>query len=205
MKLRTTLLAVGAAATALAAAAGLLSLASDHREDSRVLVRESADIGALSPAEAERRADDLTLWALERVYRAFAEEEEGRIYDALAEATAGPALETLYLQRRASLLDRGLEKADQNVHELELLSASAARSGDRLAVSARWRVLGLVGHEQHRHLRGNAYAADLAFDRAGGLWRITGFTLREIDRTQAGVVVEIPDNSAAETAEAVRQ
>ena len=205
MKLRATLLAVGVAATALAVAAGLLSLASGQRDDSRVLVRESADIGALSPAEAERRADDLTLWALERVYRAFAEEDEGRIYDALAEATGGPALETLYLQRRASLLDRGLEKADQKVHELELLSAFATRSGSSLAVSARWRVLGLVGHEQHRHLRGNAYAADLAFDRAGGTWRITGFTLREVDRTQAGVVVEIPDGSAAETAEAVRQ
>ncbi len=198
-------MAVGAAAVSLAAAAGLYSVASSYRDNATVVVRESADIGALSPAEAERRADDLTLWALERVYRAFAEEEEGRIYDALAEATAGSALETLYLQRRAALLDRGLEKADQKVHELELLSASAARSGDRLDVTARWRVLGLVGHEQHRHLRGNAYAADLEFDRGGGVWRITAFTLHEVDRTQAGVEVEIPDETGAETAEALGQ
>ena len=157
----------------------------------------------MPPSEAKRRADDLTLWALEQVYRAFEEQEEGKIYDALSAATAGPALEALYLQRREALLDRGLEKSGQQVHELELLSTSAQREGDRILVFANWRVLGLVGHQQHRHVRGNAYTAELEFDRVEGRWRITGFAMREVDRTEAGLVVEPPKETGGEAAEAV--
>ena len=181
---------VGAALLALAAAAAVLWLGPADREGEGVIARTSPDLATLSPAEAQRRAGDLTIWALERVYRAFEEEDEGKIYDALAAATAGQALEALYLQRWAALMDRGLEKTGQQVHELELLSTSVSREDDRLVVSARWRVLGLVGHQQHQHVRGNAYAADLEFDRVDGRWRITVFALREVDRTDSGLVVE---------------
>ncbi len=189
---------VGAALLALAAAAAVLWLGPADREGGGVVARTSPALATLSPAEARLRAGDLTIWALERVYRAFEEEDEGKIYDALAEATAGQALEALYLQRRAALMDRGLEKTGQQVHELELLSTSVNREDDRLLVSARWRVLGLVGHQQHRHVRGNAYAADLQFDRVDGRWRITVFALREVDRTDAGLVVEASDTRLGE-------
>ena len=189
--------------SAFAAAAGMLTYTSTYRDDARAIARTSADFATLSPNEAKRRAEDLTLWALERVYRAFEEEDEGRIYDTLSTATAGLALEALYLQRRAALMDRGLEKSGQQVHELELLSASAKREGDRILVSANWRVLGLVGHSQHKHVRGNAYTADLEFGRVDGYWRITAFAMREVDRTDAGVVVEAPKEPLGEAAEAV--
>ncbi len=190
--LRRVVLPVMAALSALAAAVWLFSVASTYRDSTAVIVRPAADLATLSPAEAEARAEDLTLWALERVYRAFEEDGEGNIYDALSAATAGSALEALYLQRRTALLDRGLEKTGQQVHELELLSASVRRQRDGLLVAARWRVLGLVGHEQHRHVRGNAYTADLRFERVDGQWRITTFDMREVDRTDAGVVVDAP-------------
>ena len=191
--LRRIAFGVGAALLALAAAATILWLAPADREGEGVSARTSPDLATLSPAEARLRAGELTIWALEQVYRAFDEEDEGKIYDALSEATAGPALEALYLQRRAALMDRGLEKTGQQVHELELLSTSVSREDNRLIVSARWRVLGLVGHQQHRHVRGNAYAADLEFGRVDGRWRIKVFALREVDRTDAGLVIESSD------------
>ena len=89
------------------------------------------------------------------------------------------------------------------MHELELLSSSAERDGDRVLVHATWRVLGLVGHQQHQHVRGNAYTADLEFDRIDGIWRITAFAMREVDRTDAGLVVEPPKEPSGEAAEAV--
>ena len=198
--LRQVAMSVGAALLTLAAAAGVLWLAPADQDGEGVTARTSPDLATLSPAEARLRADELTIWALERVYRAFEAEDEGEIFDALSEATAGTALEALYLQRRAALMDRGLEKTGQQIHELELLSNSVRRKDDRLIVSARWRVLGLVGHEQHRHVRGNAYTADMEFDLVDGRWRITVFTMHEVDRTDAGVVVESFATQGGETA-----
>lgn len=188
------------AAAALALAIGLFALASARRDTAPIATRSPVeDITTLPPGEAAARADELTTWALEQVYAAFEEEEEAEIYDALAEAVAGDALDALYLQRRAALADRGLDGAGQVVHELELLSIASEREGDALHADARWRVLGLVGHDRHRHLRGNAYAADLDFSQVDGSWRITGFQLRDVDRTGAGEMVDAPPPGDTDT------
>lgn len=183
----------GVAALGLAAAIVLFSLASSLRKAEPPTTRAAVeDLSALPPAEAEARADEVVEWALGQVYAAFELAEEAAIYDALATAAAGEALDTLYLQRRAALADRGLDSANQVVHEIEVLSVVAERDSDVLRADARWRVLGIVGHERHRHMRGNAYTADLELSRIDGAWRITGFDLRDVNRTEAGVMVEAP-------------
>jgi hypothetical protein len=193
---RRILLAAAVSAAGLAAAAGLYVLSETVRDAGPTVTGTAAeDVTALTPAEAGRRGDELVASLLDRIYQAFEREDEGAIYDALAEAAAGDALEALYLQRRAALADRGL-LADQEVHEVEMLAVEVARDGDRLRADARWRVLGLVGHEQHRHMRGNAYAADLMLEQRDGLWRVTGFDLRDVDRTEAGVIVDAPPGDA---------
>ena len=154
------------------------------------LQSEQVDLSALPISQAEARAFDLVKASLEGVYRAFNETEEGVIYDLLAIASKGEALEQLYLQRRAALMDRGLDKVGQQVHELELIDVTARREGKTLRADARWRVVGIIGHEAHRHVRGNAYAAELVLDRDTEGWRIAGFELREVDRSEAGMVVE---------------
>jgi hypothetical protein len=49
-------------------------------------------------------------------------------------------------------------------------------------------VLGVVGHSEHMHMRGNAYAADLVMTSDAGIWKITDFTLTDVDRTDAGML-----------------
>ncbi len=162
------------------------------------LQTERVDLAALPAAQAEARAYDLVTASLEGVYGAFKQTEETAIYDALAKVSKGEALEQLYLQRRAALMDRGLDKVGQQVHELELISVTARREGETLRADARWRVVGIIGHEAHRHVRGNAYAAELLLERDVAGWRIAGFDLREVDRTEAGMIVETkPSHRAA--------
>ena len=122
---------------------------------------------------------------LEQVYLAFGETGEEAIYDGLAAVASGAALEALYLERIGAMAEAGLEP-DQTIHEMELLGLSSRPEGGRVAMEARWRVLGTVGHAEHLHVRGNAYSADLLLEPVDGAWRLTGFALRDVDRTEAG-------------------
>lgn len=124
---------------------------------------------------------------LARVYKAFGETEEDAIYDRLAEVASGPALEQLYLERVGAMAGGGLNP-DQEIHDVSLLGMSARPQGDTVIISAKWRVLGVVGHSEHMHMRGNAYAADLVMASDAGVWKITGFTLTDVDRTDAGTL-----------------
>lgn len=155
-------------------------------------VREAAEAHAapgLRPLTARKAALEghrLAPALLLGVYDAFSRATEAEVYDTLAEVAAGDALEALYLERMGALAGGGLAAADQTVHEIRLLDLATAREGDRLLMEARWQVIGTVGHDAHRHRRGNAYAADLAVEPVDGAWRLTGFRLREVDRTLAG-------------------
>lgn len=124
---------------------------------------------------------------LAKVYEAFGETEEAAIYDRLAEVADGSALEQLYLERVGAMAGGGLNP-DQEIHEVSLLGMSARPQGDIVNISAKWRVLGVVGHSEHMHMRGNAYAADLVMAPDAGVWKITGFTLTDVDRTDAGTL-----------------
>lgn len=124
---------------------------------------------------------------LAKVYEAFGETEEAAIYDRLAEVANGSALEQLYLERVGAMAGGGLNP-DQEIHEVSLLGMGARPQGDIVNISAKWRVLGVVGHSEHMHMRGNAYAADLVMASDAGVWKITGFTLTDVDRTDAGTL-----------------
>lgn len=119
------------------------------------------------------------------VYDAFARTDEDEIYDTLAVAADGTALETLYLERAGAMVDGGLT-ADQAVHEMRLIGATATPSGETLELEAQWEVIGTVGHSEHLHVRGNTYRANVTVAPVGGAWKITDFELTDIDRGTAG-------------------
>lgn len=154
----------------------------------------------MSRQELTQQSPMLLPAILTKVYTAFGETEEAAIYDKLAEVATGDALEQLYLERVGAMAGGGLNP-DQAIHEVSLLGMSARAAGETVNVSARWRVLGVVGHDEHMHMRGNAYAADLVFARADGEWRISGFDLTDVDRTDAGTLERNADAPPVDKAE----
>lgn len=141
----------------------------------------------MSPQEFSSESPLLLPGILTIVYQAFGETEETAIYDRLAQVSMGSALEQLYLERVGAMADGGLNP-DQEIHEISLLSMSARPQGEAVDISAIWRVLGVVGHSEHMHMRGNLYAADLTMASDQGVWKISGFTLTNVDRTDAGTL-----------------
>jgi len=146
---------------------------------------EAMSFGEMTAAEVGGDGYRITPALLSEVYKAFGETEEALIYDGLARVAAGPALEQLYLERLGAMAGGGLEP-DQTIHEMELLGLSARSQDDVVSIDAKWRVLGTVGHAEHMHVRGNAYSAALTLEPVEGVWRLTGFRLKDVDRTDAG-------------------
>ena len=129
---------------------------------------------------------------LTAVYQAFNETEETAIYDSLARVAANDALETLYLERVGAMAGGGLdpsEEADQEIHTMEMIRLQNQRDAVGFTWTARWRVVGTVGHATHMHVRGNIYAAVLRLEPVDGGWRFTDFELTDVDRTEAGQFV----------------
>jgi len=159
--------------------------------------RESArySLAGFEPMTPDDLSDRFFLVApdmLTRVYLAFNETEEAAIYDNLAQVAADDALEALYLERVGAMAGGGLDpasEADQQIHTMEMLRIDTARDGEIFTWDARWRVVGTVGHATHLHVRGNIYAAVLTVAPSNGAWRITGFELTDVDRTEAGQIV----------------
>ena len=185
------------------AAAGLSALVLIAAFDKREAVSETDAFTApglqpltISDAQVEfwRLAPALLLV----VYGAFGKTGEGEIYDTLASVTHGDALEYLYLERIGAMAGGGLDEADQTIHEIKLLTTHVGRERETLKIDAAWQVIGTVGHAEHLHVRGNTYSADLVVAPVDGAWRITDFTLREVNRDAAGETFLAPD-AAAET------
>jgi len=126
------------------------------------------------------------------VYDAFGKTDEEQIYDTLAAVTHGDALEYLYLERVGAMAGGGLDEADQTIHEIKLLDTRVSREPAALTIDAAWQVIGTVGHAEHLHVRGNTYSADLVVSPVDGAWRITDFTLRDVNRDAAGETFEAP-------------
>lgn len=125
---------------------------------------------------------------LREIYSALRETDEGAIYDELAQVSGGTALEQLYLARVGTMANGGLEP-NQEIHDIALMDMkSIPAKGSTVRIAARWRVLGIVGHAEHMHMRGNTYAAVLDFMPIDGAWKLTGFSLTDVDRTEAGTL-----------------
>lgn len=192
-------LAVGALALALAAGLALYP----YGERSGGAYAAPGVAGAVPlPAEGVVREAHLVVPAvLGGVYDAFALDGEEAIYDRLATVASGDALEALYLERAGALATGGLP--DQEVHELQLRRWNGVPDGDRATIEATWYVLGQVGHAEHTHLRGNAYSATLTLEPVDEAWRLTGFDLTDVDRTDAGTLTTLPDGDPASAPAAV--
>jgi hypothetical protein len=153
--------------------------------------------GLAAPVDAEGLRGEgygVTIAILNGVYAAFAETDEAAIYDGLATVAAGDALEDLYLERAGALATGGLP--DQLVHELTLTGGTWRMADGAMSADIRWAVMGEVGHSEHTHMRGNAYAAELTIAPAEGAWRLTGFRLTEVDRTEAGTLTTLAEDRA---------
>jgi hypothetical protein len=177
-----------AAAFALLAAAAWLALGGWGPPGAR----PAPGLGARVDAAGLAREGHVVVPAvLTGIYAAFAETDEAAIYDGLARVAAGPALEALYLERAGALAEGGLP--DQKVHDLSLLSGAWRAMGETVHAEVRWAVLGEVGHAEHVHLRGNAYGARLTIAPTEAGWRLTGFELTDVDRSEVGTLVA-PDD-----------
>ena len=124
------------------------------------------------------------------VYDAFGQTGEAEIYDTLATAAAGEALESLYLERAGAMVGGGLTESDQTIHEMRLIEAFSQQFGETFHFDAEWEVIGTVGHSEHLHVRGNKYRANLTIGPVDGAWKITDFELTDVDRQTAGELLE---------------
>lgn len=176
---------------AVAAAGFLLLRSPDAISETDTFTAPGLDPMTLADARAEFWR--LTPALLLVVYDAFGQTEEDIIYDTLASVTDGEALEYLYLERVGAMAGGGLEEADQTIHEIKLLNTQVSRDGSSLAIDASWQVIGTVGHAEHLHVRGNTYSADLLVAPVDGAWRITDFTLRDVNRDAAGETFLAPE------------
>lgn len=157
---------------------------------------------AMSVQDVRERPDKLLLSSLQAIYAAFELGEPEAIYDALAVATAPKVLELLYLQKQATL-QSGLDPASQTLHSIELRALDYAWQPNsyRLHYAAKWAVIGLVGHGVHQHVRGNVYRAQIDMAPVDGRWRMVGFELMDIDRTDAGQPIATPGASQGQDQE----
>ena len=116
---------------------------------------------------------------LSRIHAALGETEGAALRNELAEVAAGDGLDVLYRQRSGAMAGGGLAPG-QPLHEVAMLRIDGTRSGDMVTLDATWRVLGTVESDEHQHVEGGIYAADLVLKPVDGAWRITGFDLKEV-------------------------
>jgi len=187
-----------------AAAVGLAALAWVLLANPRATISETDQFSApgLEPLTINAAKDEF--WRLMPalllvVYDAFGKTEEGEIYSTLESVTHGDALEYLYLERVGAMKGGGLDEADQAIHEIKLLNTRVERNGATLELDASWQVIGTVGHAEHLHVRGNTYSADLVVTPVEDAWKITAFTLRDVNRDAAGETFPAPPVEEAET------
>ncbi|MEM0945964.1 MAG: hypothetical protein AAGK37_01050 [Pseudomonadota bacterium] len=144
----------------------------------------------LTVEDAQNRMFELLPALLLEVYDAFGRVEEQDIYDTLAAAAHGEALEALYLERAGAMVGGGLTEADQEIHEMRLKGASSRQTGETFRLDAEWEVIGTVGHSEHLHVRGNTYQANLTIAPVEGSWKIIEFELTDVDRSAVGEFIE---------------
>lgn len=191
MAKRNTVLGMGGAGVlALGAFLTFVLTSYGQREPARYFI---AGFAPMSADELSQQFFEVVPEVLTAVYHAFNQTEEQAIYDSLAMVSAGDALEALYLERVGAMVGGGLEgteAADQEIHNMQMIRIDATRDGQAMVWDAQWRVVGTVGHATHMHVRGNVYSAVLTVTPVRGAWRITDFELLDVDRSEAGQVVE---------------
>lgn len=193
-KERVVLISTFAAGLALVAAV-LLFTSRDNSSISETTPFSVPGEPAMTVGVAQDLFYKLTPALLLVVYDAFGKTEEDAIYDTLASVTHGDALEYLYLERVGAMSGGGLDEADQTIHEIKLLNTQVAREQATLNINTSWQVIGTVGHDEHLHVRGNTYSAELSISPIDGSWRITDFNLLDVNRDTAGETFAAPETN----------
>ncbi|MEM9268333.1 MAG: hypothetical protein AAGA78_05285, partial [Pseudomonadota bacterium] len=121
---------------------------------------------------------------LTRIYGAFGQVEEGKIYDGIASAVVPELAAELYLQRRAVQMAEATEDGVAEIMELDIQEVAAV-PGQASAFDVTWAVLGRLGHEDHEHERYNIYSARLTLAPVSGEWRLAEFDLDQVQRKLA--------------------
>lgn len=131
----------------------------------------------------ERQARRILAGLLPGVYRALEYRAPEAIYDRLAVAVTGEALETIYLQQRRALEmeERGGARARVEAVEIREVGGIAA-DADGFTVRAVWTVGGMVTHFGHRHFRQNRYDARLGIAADAGSWKLRSIEVLEQER-----------------------
>jgi hypothetical protein len=176
-------------ATALLAAPALFWAAAEFGRRPAPGAYAAPGLQPVGPEAAREDLSTLLPALLLVVYDAFGRKDEAEIYDTLAVAAAGEALENLYLERVGAMVGGGTE-SDQTIHVLHLVEAASEQSGETFRVDARWQVFATVSHSVHVHVRRNTYRANLTIAPVEGAWKITDFELTDVDRQTAGEPVE---------------
>ncbi len=149
------------------------------------------DTGQASSTLSLDALDQVLTGLLTQVYTAFGEIDEGAIYDGLAQAVSEDIIADLYLQRRLAQLVEAEEGGKTEIQDVDLIEVTLVdRTDAGYVADARWEVLGVVGHEEHRHERLNAYTARLTVGPAGGEWRLTAFDLDRVVREDVPLFFE---------------
>ena len=173
-------------AVVLAAAGGLLAWGME-RAGSPERAYAAPGLAPMTAEDAAAAAGGRLVPALlHGVYSAFAETEEGALYDRLAQVADGPAIEALYLERMGAMAGGGLVDGAQDVHDVWMVRTDLRRAGDTLEVEAVWDVIGRLAHEDHVHTLGSRYRGALTLAPREGAWKITAFALVDADRSRAG-------------------
>jgi hypothetical protein len=150
----------------------------------RVLLAAAVIVGPVAPTAlavpgtgggtpTPRQARRILAGLLPGIYRALEYRAPEAIYDRLAVAVTGEALETIYLQQRHALEMEERGGARARVEAVEVLEADGiAAARDGFTVHAVWTVGGMVTHFGHRHFRQNRYDARLEIVPNAGTWKL---------------------------------
>ena len=123
---------------------------------------------------------------LSDTYHAFNIEDEGELYDRLAESVSDELVDDVYLDSRRRLTAgtrEGAQVAVRDVWVVEIGDPDAG-AGDRdFAYECSWRVVARVSHLKHVHHRQNLYRGILTLRADDDRWKISGLELLSEDRS----------------------
>lgn len=139
----------------------------------------------------------------QNIYRAFDYQSESDIYDALAQSVEGVLLDRIYTEIYQSLIMRDEGGGIAKVQKVEVLETSARPvtdvPGGGFDIDCRWRVHGVVAHQQHTHERVNEYKATYRMLPRLDRWKITDVVINEQVRlnptTLENAETESPDTT----------
>ena len=132
------------------------------------------------------RARRVLTSVLSDTYHAFNIEDEGELYDRLAESVSDELVDDLYLDSRRRLTAGTREGAQVAVRDVRVVEIGDpdAGAGDRdFAYECSWRVVARVSHLKHVHHRQNLYRGILTLRADDDRWKISGLELLSEDRS----------------------